>query len=320
MCEIRRYTPADKDAWDAFSDASKNGTFLFKRAYMDYHSDRFTDCSFLFYDAKGRLLALLPANIATDNDGSKCLFSHQGLTYGGFILGKKATANDVIALFQTTINSLRENGIRRFHYKQMPSCYHLCPAEEDEYALWRLGATLSVCNISSAVELEKRYFDIPFERRRLRGIRRAGAENYLVGETKEIETFWEIMETNLREKYGVKPVHTVAEMKRLMNSFPNEIKCYTATKNGRTEAGALMYLTRQTAHVQYAHATPIGKADGALDLLYSTLITQFSSRFRYFDIGISNEDNGRKLNSRLIEQKEGFGARGITYKQWTFLI
>ncbi len=317
MLEIRRYSEENKGAWDEFVRLSKNGTFLFRRAYMDYHSDRFADFSLLFYNAKGNLLALLPANLATDDDGTRTLFSHQGLTYGGFVLGAKATMGDVSDLFQTTVDYLRQNDIHRFYYKQMPVCYHLCPAQEDEYALWRMGATIDVCNISSAVELNNPHYDAPRARYSKRYGAARAAKNYAVEETKDIVPFWRILETNLMERHGVKPVHTVGEIKRLMAAFPEEIKCFTANKNGQSEAGAVMYLTRQTAHVQYTSASPAGKADGALDLLFTTLIDKYKALgYRYFDIGTSNEDGGRKLNSGLIAQKEGFGARGIAYKQW----
>ncbi len=320
IIRIKQYEPEDAAAWDAFVDASKNGTFLFRRAYMDYHGDRFTDFSLIFYDAKGNILALLPANLATDN-GTRTLFSHQGLTYGGFVLGAKATMSDVSDLFQTTVEYLRTNDIHTFHYKQMPVCYHLYPAQEDEYALWRMGATIDVCNISSAVELNDSYFALAREERRRRGMRRAVKAEYIIEETTNIVPFWRILETNLQERYGVRPVHTVGEMKRLMAAFPDEIKCFVANKGGQSEAGVLMYLSRMTAHAQYISASPTGKADGALDLLLTTLIDKYAAlNYRYFDFGTSNEDGGRKLNSGLIAQKEGFGARGIAYKQWIFRI
>ena len=53
MFDIVRYT-ADKEAeWNAFVAQSKNGTFLFDRGYMDYHSDRFTDHSLMFFERVG---------------------------------------------------------------------------------------------------------------------------------------------------------------------------------------------------------------------------------------------------------------------------
>ncbi len=314
MFEVRRYSEDYKDTWNEFVRHSKNGTFLFDRNYMDYHSDRFCDHSLLFYN-KNTLCALLPANVNGDT-----LYSHQGLTYGGFVLDGRATVENVLTLFQQTIDYLRNNSIHTFFYKQMPTCYHAYPSEEDEYALWRLKAELSVCNISTAIALNTR-FTIPFERRRRRGIARAALAGYTVRETRDIGPFWKIMEENLWEKYGAKPLHTIEEMTRLMSAFPKEIKCYVAEKGGRSEAGAVIYLTQQTVHVQYAHATPTGKNEGTLDFLYDTLISKSAALdFRYFDIGTSNENGGQILNSNLIAQKEGFGARGIAYKQWTLHI
>ncbi|MGG6545868.1 UNVERIFIED_CONTAM: GNAT family N-acetyltransferase, partial [Prevotella sp. 15_C9] len=42
---IIRYSAGDKERWDRFVRRSKNGTFLMQRDYMDYHADRFQDCS-----------------------------------------------------------------------------------------------------------------------------------------------------------------------------------------------------------------------------------------------------------------------------------
>ncbi len=320
MVEIRRYNSDFAREWDEFVDKSKNATFLFKRGYMDYHSLRFEDYSLMYFNHKGRIVALLPANKATDKEGLPTLYSHQGLTYGGFLLDGKATTEFVLELFEQTIGYLKENGFKSFYYKQMPSCYHLCPSEEDEYALWRMGAELAVCNISSTVKLERDAFNIPIRRDRRAGEKRAVAAGYSICKVASPDDFWPIMEKNLLEKYNTSPVHSLEEMRLLMQRFPNEIKCYLALHDGKAEAGAIIYLTRQTAHVQYAHASRQGKADGALDLLCITLINQFSElNFRFFDIGTSNEEGGKILNTNLISQKEGFGGRGTAYKQWRFL-
>lgn len=58
MFEIERYTADQKAIWNQFVLNSKNGTFLFDRNYMDYHSDRFEDYSLMIY-RKGKLYSLL---------------------------------------------------------------------------------------------------------------------------------------------------------------------------------------------------------------------------------------------------------------------
>ena len=70
-----------------------NMVILFMRDYMDYHSERFKDNSFLFYK-NNSLVAVLPANI---NDS--ILYSHQGLTYGGLIQSYKLSTKDVLEIF-----------------------------------------------------------------------------------------------------------------------------------------------------------------------------------------------------------------------------
>ncbi len=319
MVEIRRYDPDNASTWDNFVETSRNGTFLFKRAYMGYHSDRFIDHSLMFYNAKGALLALLPANLA-EHDGTLALYSHEGLTYGGLIVGDRAGTDDVLDIFRTTLAYLSENGFKMFYYKQMPTCYHLYPAQEDEYALWRMGAEIVVCNISTTIDLSQQFFHIPLQYRRKRGIARAARQGYTICETTDIAAFWRMMEDNLRTRYDASPVHSMSEMQLLMGRFPDNIKCFVAMKDNSVEAGVIIYLCRNVAHAQYIQSSPVGRADGALDLLLSTLIDSFALRYKYFDLGTSNEDGGYILNSNLIAQKEHFGGRGTTYKQWRFLI
>ena len=317
---IHRYTSSDKPIWDAFVRASKNGTFLFERDYMDYHRDRFFDHSLMFLDDKGRLVALLPAN-EVEIDGVRHLYSHQGLTYGGFVLSTKNTVEQVMELFDETVSYLEAEGFETFHYKQMPTIYHQCPSQEDEYALWRHGATLEGCNISCTVPLAGTPQQPPFERRRRRGVVRAEEAGYQIVENASLEVFWPIMVNNLQERYDASPVHALAEMQLLQDSFPQNIQCFLCVDSmGEAQAGAVVFLTNpMTIHVQYGHATSQGKADGALDFLYTRLMERYRNQgFQYFDFGTSNEQGGRVLNASLIAQKEGFGGRGIAYK--TFVI
>ena len=94
MYEFVRYSPERADEWNSFLSESVNGTFLFDRRYMDYHSDRFSDASLMVY-RRGKLYALLPANV----EGST-LYSHQGLTYGGLVTGTASTASAICELFK----------------------------------------------------------------------------------------------------------------------------------------------------------------------------------------------------------------------------
>lgn len=308
--EIRRYRREDKELWNSFVSKARNATFLFDRNYMDYHADRFDDNSFMFYH-KGKLKAVLPANVAGDT-----LYSHQGLTYGGLLLDKKATVEDVLECFDSLNSWLRENGISKVVYKALPWIYQQYPSEEDLYALtWKCKAQLISRNIASTIVIDNK---LKFAESRKSGIRKALSLNIEVGESNDVDGFWHVLEDNLGNRYNAKPVHTASEMKLLMSRFPNKIKLYVAKMNGEIVGGTLIYVTPQVVHTQYISASVEGKKHGALDLLFDYIINKVYANCRYFDFGKSTEQGGAYLNEPLIFQKEGFGGRGVCYDwyQW----
>ena len=308
--EIRRYRREDKELWNSFVSKARNATFLFDRNYMDYHADRFDDNSFMFYH-KGKLKAVLPANVSGDT-----LYSHQGLTYGGLLLDKKATVEDVLECFDSLNSWLRENGISKVVYKALPWIYQQYPSEEDLYALtWKCKAQLISRDIASTIFIDNK---LKFAESRKSGIRKALSLNIEVGESNDVDGFWHVLEDNLGNRYNAKPVHTASEMKLLMSRFPNNIKLYVAKMNGEIVGGTLIYVTPQVVHTQYISASLEGKKHGALDLLFDYIINKVYANCRYFDFGKSTEQGGAYLNEPLIFQKEGFGGRGVCYDwyQW----
>lgn len=308
--EIRRYRREDKELWNSFVSKARNATFLFDRNYMDYHADRFDDNSFMFYH-KGKLKAVLPANVAGDT-----LYSHQGLTYGGLLLDKKATVEDVMECFDSLNSWLRENGISKVVYKALPWIYQQYPSQEDLYALtWKCKAQLISRDIASTIVIDNK---LKFAESRKSGIRKALSLNIEVGESNDVDGFWHVLEDNLGNRYNAKPVHTASEMKLLMSRFPNNIKLYVAKMNGEIVGGTLIYVTPQVVHTQYISASVEGKKHGALDLLFDYIINKVYANCRYFDFGKSTEQGGAYLNEPLIFQKEGFGGRGVCYDwyQW----
>ena len=308
--EIRRYRREDKELWNSFVSKARNATFLFDRNYMDYHADRFDDNSFMFYH-KGKLKAVLPANVVGDT-----LYSHQGLTYGGLLLDKKATVEDVMECFDSLNSWLRKNGISKVVYKALPWIYQQYPSEEALYALtWKCKAQLISRDISSSIVIDNK---LKFAESRKSGIRKALSLNIEVGESNDVDGFWHVLEDNLGNRYNAKPVHTASEMKLLMSRFPNSIKLYVAKMNGEIVGGTLIYVTPQVVHTQYISASLEGKKHGALDLLFDYIINKVYANCRYFDFGKSTEQGGAYLNEPLIFQKEGFGGRGVCYDwyQW----
>ena len=305
MFQIVRYTSSKKEEWDHFLRESKNATFLFDRDYMDYHQDRFEDHSLLFYDEKG-LYALMPANARDDK-----FISHEGLTYGGLIVGERATAHEVCILFEQLNDYLRREGFRSVVYKAIPWIYHRLSAEEDLYALFheckaRIVARDFATNIYLSAGLR-------WERVRRRGIVRAQKAGVVVERSDQYEAFWQVLADNLWNKYGVKPVHSLQEIELLHGRFPQNIQLYQAVREGEVLGGVVLYVSPQVVHAQYSSATPEGKKLGAIDLLYDQIFRDYHD-YPYFDFGRSTEHpDGSGLNENLVFQKEGYGGRGLCY-------
>ena len=305
---VERYTPAAAEVWDAFVAGSKNGTFLFRRGYMDYHADRFADHSLLVRDDGGALRALLPGH--ADGD---VYSSHGGLTYGGFVTGADMKVPAMLDVFEATAAYLVERGFREWHYKTVPAIYHRHPAEEDRYALFLADATLSRRDVLAVVD---RYAPLPYQERRQRSVNKARKEGLTFGEETDFAEYWDVVTANLAEKYGVAPVHSLAEIRMLRGRFPENIRLIACRDAGRLLCGVVMYHSETVAHVQYIASTEEGRKRGALDGLFDHLLTRPGAEF-YFDFGISNEQRGRKLNRGLIDQKEGFGARAVVHDHYT---
>ena len=216
MFEVRQYTKEQVLEWDNFVQRSKQGTFLFNRSYMDYHADRFLDCSLMVY-RKGRLYALLPANKVDTT-----LYSHQGLTYGGLLTNTKACAEDICEVFLAINEYLNKQGFKHVVYKSIPWIYHKYPAEEDLYALLNVcKARLTIRDISTTIPLPQH---LKFTESRKSGIRKAIHSELTIAESEDMEAFWRILNDNLSNKYNTHPVHSLAELTLLKSRCPKSIR------------------------------------------------------------------------------------------------
>lgn len=313
---VVRYDEVHKEEWNDFVSSSKNGTFLFDRGYMDYHSDRFTDCSLMFYK-HGKLIAMLPANW---NESEGTVLSHGGLTYGGLIVPPQMIALHALEVFSCAIDWMkRELGAHRWLYKPIPYIYSTVPAEEDLYALFRSGGQLKERGVSSVVDLTQR---LPMRELRRRGCAKALKAGFRldIGNMQEdLEAYWNILTTLLETKHKKRPVHTVSELRLLHSRFPDKIRLHVVRSDSEVVAGALVYDMGRVVHTQYLASSDSGKKNCALDLLLSHLIGQVYADRTYFDFGISTERGGSYLNEGLIFQKEGFGARSVVYDTYEML-
>lgn len=300
---VLKYSSDYHNQWNRFVTTSKNGTFLFHRDFMEYHSDRFNDFSLMVFEGS-KLTAVLPANISGHE-----VFSHQGLTYGGLLYSDKLKQAAVLEIVKVVLMFLSVNDITKLHYKQIPFIYHKTPAQEVEYALFLVHAKTVRRDALSVIENASR---IKVAANRMEGVKKGIANAFTVKQSDDFGRFWnELLIPNLKARHNAKPVHTEEEILRLKSLFPDTIKLFTLEQNGRIAAGAVLFETDTVVHAQYISSGDDKNETGSLDYLFYHLITAEFNNKKYFDFGISNEQGGRKLNNGLSFWKESYGARTV---------
>ena len=309
---ILQYHEKFKAKWDEFVTNSKNGTFLLYRDYMEYHCDRFLDNSVMFFDEKDNLIAIMPANIKEN-----VMLSHGGLTYGGIISGNKMSTALMLELFNVLKKYLVSKGINELKYKTIPHIYHSIPAEEDLYALFINNASLVKRDVSTTIYLKEK---LNLSKGRKYNIKKAIKAGLQIKQNQNFQGFMEIEKKILEEKYGTKPVHTSEEIALLAKRFPDNIKLFSAYLEEEMLSGVIVYETKNTVHTQYMANSEKGRDYNGLDLIINYLTDEYYIDKQYFDFGISTEDEGRYLNTGLINQKETFGGRATVYDTYKLLL
>lgn len=309
MIEVVPYTDELRASWDSFVPKCKNATFLHLRSYMDYHKDRFSDCSTMIYQ-DGRLVGLVPANLKSDNT----VVSHEGLTYGGLLVASDEYSDNTVMYLAEILKFYEECGSVRLFFRQIPSFYTDIPCGDIDYALCLADAHLYRVDINSVIDLSLSSRP-PLQRRRKTGVKLAEKNNIRVVEAPEFDGFWnEILIPNLQSRHSAAPVHNLSEMKRLRDDNPGRIRQFNALSNDRIMAGCTVFDFDRVVRIQYFSGCDEGRANGSLDYLIYKLMTEYFPDRHYMDFGNSNADGFRRINHGLLGWKEGFGARSFVQR------
>lgn len=310
MITVRAYSPLDADDWDIFCGSALQSTLLHTRRFLSYHGSRFRDASAII-ELDGKCIGLMPA--AEDPNDQTIVVSHPGATYGGIVHRRNLRGSDMLAAMTAIKRHFAEQGFNHLIYKAVPTVYHQAPAQDDLHALLRLGAERVRCDLSSAIDLNH---PLGLESQRLRSAKKAKKLGVMVAEGQSsLAPFWDVLQSNLAKKHNVKPVHTLEEITLLISLFPDQINCVCGYLDGELIAGTLLFITPTAFHAQYIASSELGQQACALDRVFGHAIELASSQGkRWFDFGISTEQQGRVLNDGLYRFKSGFGGGGVIHE------
>jgi hypothetical protein len=308
--EIIPYAQERESIWDQWCAGSGNATFLHTRRFLGYHGNRFRDLS-VFIRESGKVVGVFPAAASTIDP--ELVVSHPGATFGGIVHQGWLTGTRMVETLIKLRKYYCHGGYVRLLYKAVPHMYTKIPAQDDLYALFRLGARRVRCDLSCTIDLANR--QPPSERRR-RSLKKAKKMvTVLSDSTALLGKLWPVIEENLARKHNLRPVHTLDELALLLDRFPEQIAMRCALLEDRVAAGVVFFNSLNVWHAQYTAASERGYEVSALDAVFESAIESAQrASARYFDFGVSTEDSGRTLNDGLYRFKSEFGGGGMVHE------
>lgn len=312
---VRLYNPSDKERWDYFIlEESANGTILQTKRFLDYHGDRFKDCS-LIVEKGTTIVAVVPA-CEEEQGGKKIFYSHKGSTFGGLVVGKDFyNIEHVEGIMDVLDTYFVEQGYDEVWIKctsdifasENPSLLYYYLFQRGYVSFDEIGCYVDFSNYQE--EIESNFTS--GKRRDYRYSLKAGLSFRKIDSDEEIKRFYEILCQNLR-KYDAKPVHSYEELLWFRDEIlKREAEFYGVFKDEEMIAGSMLFnFSDKVLHTQYLAADSEMLKCYPMNYLYTKLIYLAKERgFRIMSFGTSNEEHGRVLNKKLAQFKESFGTK-----------
>lgn len=310
--DVVSYNSKYMDSWDNFVYTSRNGALFHTQKFLSYHNNKFQDNSLIF-KSKGDIIAVFPAAL-----DSGAIFSHPGSSFGGLILGKNVGLSTTYSIIDQLQKYYAIKGFHKIGMRLPPYIYHKMPCDELDFSLFAQGFVVTGHDLSCVIALDS---SIIIDDSTARSIRKALNSGLWVSyDSVEWEKYWEILESNLKDKHDVHPTHSLEDILRLKNMFPDKIKLITCYYKDKMVCGVVLFVGNENAFEVFYIAQDYEFQElRALNLVLHNVISWgFVNRFRYMNLGISTEDHGTKVNWGLFKFKEGFGSHSVlrrTYRK-----
>lgn len=313
MMEIRRIEEKDRKEWTDFVLRSNNGTIFHLPDFIDYHPPgRFENHHLLVEDQSG-VISVIPGALARRDDGT-WFRSYPGASYGGPVLsdspGLRKTGNVVDAL----ISYCRSRGWKGIEMTPPPVVYYRRPHNYLEFSLIKRGFEYGKRELTAVIDLARlgEELKLGFSSSALRGVRKAVKSGVTVREDPDFTRFYPVLESNLQQRHGVKPTHTLAELEELRRLLGDDrLRQFIAVREGKVLAGMVMFHCNPRVTLAfYISHDQAHQSLRPVNLVYMEVIRWAKQMgYHYMDLGTFTLD--MEVNYGLCRFKESFSARGM---------
>ena len=264
---------------------------------MEYHADRFVDHSLMIWN-ESELVACFPAHVI-DNG----LRSHRGLTYASLLVDKEESQFDQI--LAELIHYAKQQQFDSLELKLPPAFYNQ-KFESELKKLKAAGFKLISESVDVVVDLTKEWQ--PSAKKTI-GYRNGKFDQLELVKEGSLKVFWtELLEPQLKARHNASPVHSLEEIEKLQDLFPQSISQYIIKHQEEAVSGITLFDFDHILKIQYAAGNKKGFELNAMDFLYLEIINEAKQQGRkYVDLGTVNHPDG-SLNEGLLRFKKQLGA------------
>lgn len=312
MIEIKKFIEEQSDLWEEIVRNANNGTLFHTRKFLRYHPPgRFTDHSLIF-NKNNQPYILFPA-AEKEIEGQRFLVSHPGTSYGSFIVPEDISFADSYEIVESLIEYAKAQKFNGIRLTPPPTIYNRRLSNYIDFSLLQHGFRYLRREISSILFLEdtvEQNLD-KFKPSHKRAVRKALKADVVVRESDKYDEFYDILKNNLKIRHNVTPTHTLEELSKLRELFPDKIKLFGAFLGDKMVAGVVNFIcTKDVVLAFYISHDEGYQETRALNLLfYSIFEWAIKNEFKVFDFGIFTVNE--KPNFGLARFKENFGASGM---------
>ena len=312
MFTLHRYINQNESRWDQFVLSGNNGTLFHLRKFLNYHpKDRFQDHSILI-EKKQNLFSVLPA-AELIVDGNRILVSHPGSTVGSFVVPENLSIADAMSMSEALVTYVKENKFSGIRITLPPTLYQRRLSNYMDFSFFKQGFTYSKRDVTSILFLEDSLDKnlAKFKSSHLRAVRNAQEKGVNVRQSNDFDSFYHILEQNLKIRHGVSPTHTLAELKNIHALFPDRVNLFAAFVKDVMVAGVVNFVVNDYVVLAFyiSHDEAYQEFRAVNLLFYSIFDWAIQQGFRIYDFGTFTVNE--EPNMGLGRFKENFGASGI---------
>ena len=305
---VEKFSAPKVELWDDFVDQSFNGTIFNKQQFLSYHDpNRFKDNSLLFLE-NGNVFSVFTANIYQED----FLISHQGASFGGFVY-KNLSLENALKLCTALVNYAKENKIKYIKMTEAPVIYSHPFNQNMHFALIKNGFTITQAELTSVVQLDFLKVNIleSYNPKARTNVKKAIKEKIEISFSDDFSAFYTMMLENFNSRHGIKPTHSLQEILKLREIFPENILLLAAFKDQVMIAGSLLFICNPRVLMTFYLVNDFRfQILRPLNLLvYELTKWAVSKNFRFIDFGTITSN--MEINKGLTQFKENFSATGV---------